>query len=255
MSAAESLAHLSTWSKSKRYGANRKKDDQGPSHGELSTFQTNLERSTTAQRMRRSQATLKNYTVKAIASIDYPLVRKWIKTCDRHAVCRERPAGSAELNMLIIDCWEMKITSIKSSELYFALSYVWGGTTPLQLLQSNFGDLCNRDSLTGLKREISRTVWDAITFVKEIGGRYLWVDRLCIIQNNEEVKRNGIKHMDVIYESAWAVIIAGAGADTNAGLPGIYRRFERGKGKGVIRHRDLNEDSLSETVYETRAWT
>ena len=49
--------------------------------------------------------------------------------------------------------------------------------------------------------------------------------RLCIVQDDVEHKQRAINHMDVVYMNAYAVIIAGAGPDTNAGLPGILLSF------------------------------
>jgi hypothetical protein len=53
-----------------------------------------------------------------------------------------------------------------------------------------------------------------------LGERYLWVDSLCIMQDTAD-KHDQIQQMDRIYQEAVLCIVAAAGRDANAGLPGI----------------------------------
>lgn len=62
---------------------------------------------------------------------------------------------------------------------------------------------------------------DAIHVTKALDIRYLWVDRYCIDQTNEEEKHHTICNMDVIYEGAFITIIAASGDGPDAGLPGV----------------------------------
>jgi len=58
--------------------------------------------------------------------------------------------------------------------------------------------------------------------VSAIGERYLWVDSLCLIQDDPADMKNGIDHMDLVYEGAIMTIIAAIGNHINAGLPGLH---------------------------------
>jgi hypothetical protein len=60
--------------------------------------------------------------------------------------------------------------------------------------------------------------------VRELGKRYLWVDQYCIDQTDEVAKSRQIRHMDRVYEGAYATIVAGAGPDAEFGLPGVTER-------------------------------
>lgn len=62
--------------------------------------------------------------------------------------------------------------------------------------------------------------------VSSLGERYLWVDVLCIIQDDEKSKALFISQMDIVYHHALLTIVAMSGQDANSGLPGL-RPFTR----------------------------
>lgn len=68
---------------------------------------------------------------------------------------------------------------------------------------------------------VSQTIEDSIQVTKQLGLRYLWVDKYCINQENEEEKSQQIRQMDTIYKASEFTIIAAAGYDENDGLPGV----------------------------------
>jgi hypothetical protein len=53
--------------------------------------------------------------------------------------------------------------------------------------------------------------------VRDVGERYLWVDALCIVQDNDESKMRDIHNMGVIYANATFTIVAADG-DASDGL-------------------------------------
>lgn len=56
-----------------------------------------------------------------------------------------------------------------------------------------------------------------------MGERYLWIDALCILQENTHESREQIANMDAVYGSALFTIVAAQGSNATAGLPGIRR--------------------------------
>jgi len=65
--------------------------------------------------------------------------------------------------------------------------------------------------------------------VKKLGYRYLWVDRYCINQGNEEEKADQCGKMDLIYQNADLTIIAAIGDNPTYGLPGVGLRKRKPK--------------------------
>jgi hypothetical protein len=115
------------------------------------------------------------------------------------------------------------------------------------------GSLLNEVSLTPL-------VKDAMHVVKGIGERYLWVDSLCIVQDDSSEKHRLIQQMDVIYHNSLATIVALAGVDAVSPLAGVrdYSRqghVEIAPGLSIVIESEGLHDAIGGTVYETHAWT
>jgi hypothetical protein len=67
------------------------------------------------------------------------------------------------------------------------------------------------------------TIDDAITVCGKLRERYLWVDSLCIVQDDAESKASEISRMDLIHSSAFLNVVAVAGDNADFGLPGVSR--------------------------------
>lgn len=104
---------------------------------------------------------------------------------------------------------------------YVALSYVWGSVPTVHLTSAALPVFIKPGELSRVLWRLPRTVNDAIVAVQKLKLRYLWVDSLCLIQNDEEDLQLGISVMDSIYRDAYLTIIAAEGDDANAGLPGV----------------------------------
>ncbi|KAF4981493.1 hypothetical protein FDECE_17688 [Fusarium decemcellulare] len=99
-----------------------------------------------------------------------------------------------------------QISEAKIGCKYVALSYVWGKESSSPKNTNDFPSV----------------VSDAISVTRDLGCRYLWVDRYCINQESEH-KQHMINQMDRVYSHAFITIIAAAGNDPGYGLPGISR--------------------------------
>jgi hypothetical protein len=102
---------------------------------------------------------------------------------------------------------------------YIALSYMWGSVKGPSLLIENLSELHQQHAVRDLA--LPRTIVDAIEAVERLGEQFLWVDALCITQDDLPEKPDLIPRMDFIYSKALLTIIAAAGSDANSGLPGI----------------------------------
>lgn len=164
-------------------------------------------------------------------SVDPELIKKWIRLCEVHheGKCtpkkniiktEENPDGVRVLRL--IDVEDKCIVEAKPGDRYLALSYVWGPVVPLLRLQRATVDaLMQKGSLERLRDALPITIQDAIDLVQVIGERYLWIDSLCLMQDNDDDMLDGIAHMDLVYQCSVCTIIAAFGNDANAGLPGL----------------------------------
>jgi len=107
-----------------------------------------------------------------------------------------------------------------------------------------------------------RTVLDAVAVTRGVGMRYLWVDRLCINQEDDEEKGYLINRMTTVYECADVTIFAAAGSGAGHGLPGVgstprksQPRCALDSGSTLVSSlRDLRKDII-ESTHWTRGWT
>ncbi|KAM0426361.1 hypothetical protein ACHAPT_008402 [Fusarium lateritium] len=168
--------------------------------------------------------------------LDIPLVQGWLHKCENeHGDKCSNPAwlGGSDDNWLetcrAIDVKERRIVNLPPQSRYIALSYVWGSCnqTPEQCSQrrltvGNFSRLAQANGLDAVS--LPKTVEDAIELTAKMGERYLWVDALCIIQDDIKDLSYQTSRMDQVYSRAVFTIIAACGDDSEAGLAGLPGR-------------------------------
>ncbi|KAH8707084.1 heterokaryon incompatibility protein-domain-containing protein, partial [Phaeosphaeriaceae sp. PMI808] len=143
---------------------------------------------------------------------------------------------------------------------YFALSYVWGVPKP----NTETHGAISPYSTQLLRAELPQVIQDAIQVVKnlrEVGQRYLWVDKFCIDQNNLKDKHHQIKSMDAVYENAVATIVAASGDGADCGLPGVGpvprspQPTACTNGKRLVSTLPHVSIALKDTIWMSRGWT
>lgn len=143
----------------------------------------------------------------------------------------------------------------KPSERYTALSYVWGSSrsrrsgdeATAQLLSSNVDAF----QLSLPEEGLPRTVLDAIWLSRKLGIRHLWVDRLCIIQDDERDRTAHAEHMAYVIANAYLTIVAAHGDIHTGILPLDTRRPGRPPKQRNREHDEL----LLASKWHTRGWT
>jgi hypothetical protein len=79
-------------------------------------------------------------------------------------------------------------------------------------------------SVEAVIENITTTVRTAMQVVELLGERYLWVDQLCIVQDDEVSKAAEIQNMATVYAHASLTIIAASNADCGiSGIPGVSK--------------------------------
>lgn len=97
---------------------------------------------------------------------------------------------------------------------YVALSYVWGGDQPMTT-----GISITRFTTQGIPpEEMAQSTKDAIRATQQLGIRYLWIDAVCIIQDNEADKARELQVMGRIYRDATLTISASSSKSARLGF-------------------------------------
>lgn len=155
-------------------------------------------------------------------------INSWLESCleEHDSSCGSPvlPQATGELrNLKLLDVATRKVINAPKDSIYYALSYVWGGIGPPEPINGIAGSTKVWDySSESTWETVPRTIRDAARLVKQLGGRYLWVDSLCINQRDATEKLGQIAQMDRIYGQAILTIIAAAGRDANAGILGVH---------------------------------
>jgi hypothetical protein len=192
--------------------------------------------------------------------VNYKLLLDWLDFCTKHhsKSCNAERLPRLE-SFMAIDCDSGKLVSPPSSCAYAALSYVWGAISSTEQVDRD-ASICNSEtnqSYLTLDERAPRVVRDAITVTKELGLKYLWIDKYCINQKDPDVKLEQIGKMDLIYSSAVFTIIAAAGSDENHGLPGVNSHIRKDLYGGNLRglQRVISQTQLYHTIKESKWWT
>mgnify|MGYP005988672949 CR=1 FL=1 len=97
---------------------------------------------------------------------------------------------------------------------YICLSYCWGTEQPLKLLKDVTSDFYSEIPWN----DLPLTFRDVIAVARKFGISYLWIDSLCIIQDDPEDFRHEASEMASVYGQAWLVITASKSKSLSAGL-------------------------------------
>ncbi|ORY16630.1 heterokaryon incompatibility protein-domain-containing protein [Clohesyomyces aquaticus] len=98
---------------------------------------------------------------------------------------------------------------------YLTLSHCWG--TGRNVLKTTAKSLhSNRKHIPW--STLPKTFQDAVSLTRALGFRWLWIDSLCIVQDDAEEKLEASTHMDDIFANSFLTIAATSAADTTDGL-------------------------------------
>lgn len=198
--------------------------------------------------------------------IDIDLMKSWKADCEEGhgTTCSwnsHKDHRSPQLPLLI-DAEHQCLSFNKNNEVrYIALSYVWGELDVLKTTRKNLNQLSQSGAFLQPSTRLPATLRDAISVTRLLGERYLWVDALCIIQDDEEIRRFLINNMAAIYGGAVLTIVAADGTNADDGLRGLRGLSASRDNSCIFAWPDgtrLNWpacNGLCETIWDERAWT
>jgi len=129
-------------------------------------------------------------------------LRGWLRQCEgSHGDQCSTVHPHRRLEIYLIDLKHSFIIEASTEYRYIALSYVLGGRSGLQLTLASKDELLQPGSLNNSKHflAILQAMKDAMVLAASAEQRFLWVDLMCIVQDDQQSKHQQIAAMDQIY--------------------------------------------------------
>ncbi|CAH0057394.1 unnamed protein product [Clonostachys solani] len=147
-------------------------------------------------------------------------LRDWISTCDKdHEVCLVSSTVSLPTRILDLGGTDEEHADAKlrngqnESGRYATLSHCWGGYQPLKTTKSTL----DAHTANIPFQDLPKTFQDAAITCRRLGIRFLWIDSLCIIQDDDEDWQIQSAQMASIYENSTLTIAASSAQNATRG--------------------------------------
>jgi hypothetical protein len=187
---------------------------------------------------------------------------QWIKTCvNEHKKCNLDYEANLPRRVIHIDVDGSKLRldeGLHKKARYAALSHCWGKSKDLVSNSQNIAQHKLDIPLVSLPK----TFRDAVTFCQQLEIEYLWIDSLCIIQDDRADWEQEAEKMGSIYENAFLTLAASAAADDNGGFwfntPSLEWKgvTSRGGFGNAIAHSFINHGARNSPYFplSSRGW-
>jgi hypothetical protein len=150
-------------------------------------------------------------------------MKAWITDCVKnHPRCRNELQSFVPTRLLDIKAFEnsddIRLVTLGLSlppTRFVALSHCWGPSMklPITTTTSTLGKRMERIKFSHL----SQTFQDAVTLTRQLGQSYLWIDSLCIIQDNKEDWAIEAAAMAAVYGNSIFTIFALSSKNSDGG--------------------------------------
>lgn len=201
--------------------------------------------------------------------INWERVSHWLPDCDindsadHRDSCHLEPPESILPGFRVIDTEQQCVIIAPPFCRYATLSYIWGETKgSVQALVSNAKSLEVPGSLSRTGVSLSPVIRDAITACRHLKIRYLWVDQLCILQDEDMAKKAlHLNAMGDIYGYSYVTLVDLVGTNADHGLCGVdsrqrVRRWSaKIQGLYFLGKSDPSEVLVADSKWMTRGWT
>ncbi|KAL9105652.1 MAG: hypothetical protein Q9227_009201 [Pyrenula ochraceoflavens] len=170
----------------------------------------------------------------------------------------ELAIGDDHPHVKVVETAQLEVDNIS----YAALSHCWGDTLPIRLVKSLLED--HYRNIPWLSLPL--TFQDAITTALKLDILYLWIDALCIVQDDNDDWTYEATRMAGIYSNSYLTIAADASWD---GTEGLFRQRNPTRlrsiivpqevsvvdRRGFVLYTDRWWDSIYHSPLASRAWT
>lgn len=189
------------------------------------------------------------------SGLDYDTMKGWIKHCDiHHGSCRPHTLPHilalqfGDHRVVEVTDREVKLVPMREEMEYVVLSYTWSSDETLLRM----GDYKPWHESGMDESRLSQDIRRAIELVRGLGKRYLWVDSLCIVQDDLGDKKKHYHVMNRIVANASLTICA---ARSSKAAAGVIRQhiIEYGKVSLMVHH--PLETYIRNSDWAKGAWT
>ncbi|KAL8299189.1 hypothetical protein RB594_008449 [Gaeumannomyces avenae] len=167
----------------------------------------------------------------------------WMKRCldycrEHHEKCRriwesrrllDMPLRLLEVGTVDTPVAYLRVTKPEEMENYAIPSYAWGTGAEahaIDAIKTNRANLHERLEKGMRLSTLPRTLQDLIIVTQQLGLRYLWIDALCIVQDDPDESRRELGRMGEIYQRSEILLSAA---------------MAKHSGQGFLQARNLNQ--------------
>ncbi|KAK9424293.1 hypothetical protein SUNI508_13746 [Seiridium unicorne] len=199
----------------------------------------------------------------------FELLRQWLHRCDKtHDCFPRRHCDTSEMPTRVIDVGStlhprLRLVETRTSlkEKYIALSHCWGKLTEDQKF------CAEKANMAQIKHDIDytrlpKTFKDAVRCTRELGIQYLWIDSICIIQDDKKDWQAESQKMETVFSSAYCTIAA---SSSQSSIDGIFKADR--KPRACVTHVspenntlylcntiDNFQEDVEQSILNTRGW-
>lgn len=184
------------------------------------------------------------------------LMKSWISECENgHPACTVKGDGFRPTRLLDLekfkDSRDVALISTADSPSgnahYVTLSHGWDRSKrgPFPTVSANIDQRMRRISFD----ELPLTFQDAVDITRKLDVRYLWIDSLCMVQDQPEDVEQETAAMGQIYEQSYCTLAAASSHDEHGGC-----RVNAGKSaqKEPFRYLDIELHTERVRFFETK---
>ncbi|KAK4212769.1 heterokaryon incompatibility protein-domain-containing protein [Rhypophila decipiens] len=202
------------------------------------------------------------------ASARLDVIKEWLERCQsEHVACNNHPSsndGNCPLPTRVLRISPRKgdlpfliqlYEPDGESAPYIALSHCWGKSSPLKTTRSNLEQHKKEMAFEALPL----TYRDVVAKAFYLGFSYLWIDSLCIVQDDSADWEAEAAHMAAVYSNATLTFAATEAADPSLGCcPQYTRAFPiplEGDNQALVRFQDHLNLNSRDAALNKRGWT
>ncbi|KAF7935027.1 uncharacterized protein EAE98_003072 [Botrytis deweyae] len=147
----------------------------------------------------------------------FSTANNWLSHCiQKHEVCKSNNDGVLPKRLIFVagESPRLVLTANYQERLRYAtLSHSWGSHEFIKLTTKNIGQLMKEIPLNILPK----TFEDATNITQKLGIDFLWIDSLCIIQNDDDDWQKEAALMSSVYGGSVINIAASSARDSTEG--------------------------------------